>query len=193
MLRASLVAFVASALPALAAPELRAADLDRLERYEGAAGDGLLNALSTGTDADLETLTRALSGKPLPPAPSGDWNCRTIKLGGPSRLVVYTDFTCRIRAVGPTEWTFEKLTGSQRSKGHIAFHEGRAVYRGVGFVGSDAPAVDYAELPTGQAAVEPNQTIPQVAIFEQTSDTSARLTFPYPLIESTFDILYLTR
>ncbi|MBJ3762695.1 DUF4893 domain-containing protein [Maribius pontilimi] len=192
MLRASGLALLLGALPALAAPPLRDADLDRLARFETAAGDALLQALSTGADADVAILTRALSGAPVPPTPSGDWNCRTLKLGGAVGLVVYTDFDCRIRGIGPTEWTFEKLTGSQQTEGTIAFQEGRAVYRGVGYTG-DAPAMDYAALPAGQEPLEPNQTIPQVAVFEQTSDTTARLMFPYPLLESDFDILYLTR
>ncbi|SEN48477.1 DUF4893 domain-containing protein [Palleronia pelagia] len=193
MLRASLLALSLLAVaPAWAAPQIRAADADRLARFEEAAGRALLVALSEGDAADIDVLTRALSGRPLAPAPNGDWNCRTIKLGGLSGLVAYTDFRCRITQVGPTEWRFEKLTGSQRTVGTISMIEGRLIYLGAGHTG-EAPATDYAGLPDTQTAVEPNQTIPQVAVFEQTSGTSARLMFPYPLLESEFDLLYLTR
>lgn len=193
MIRAALVAL--ALLPCQLAAEpaaIRPADLERLARFDEAAGDALLQALRDGSAEDLAALRDALDKRPVAPAPAGDWTCRTMKAGGAVALAVYSPFRCRITRISPTEWEFEKLTGSQRSTGTIAFHEGRAIYRGVGYVG-DTPASAYADLPEPQDPVAPNQTHPQIAVFEQVSDSEARLMFPYPILESTFDILHLTR
>ena len=175
-----------------AAPDIRDPDLDRLRRFEEAAGSAILGALAGGAADDVAVLTDALSGVAQPPAPEGDWACRTIKMGGITDLVVYAPFRCRISRISATEWQFEKLTGSQLTRGTIAFHEGRAVYRGVGYV-AGGPAADYADLPEGTAPVEPGQTVADIAVFEQTGPDRARLLFPFPVLESRFDILYLTR
>ncbi|CAM4303135.1 DUF4893 domain-containing protein [Palleronia rufa] len=188
----SLILAVWIAAPAVAAPDIRAADLDRLQRFDEAAGAAILGALAGGATGDVAILTDALSGTAQPPAPDGDWACRTIKMGGITDLVVYTPFRCRIVQLSATEWRFEKLTGSQLTRGTIAFHEGRAIYRGVGYV-KGGPAYDYADLPAGSDPIEPGQTVPEVAVFEQTGPDRARLLFPYPVLESRFDILVLTR
>ena len=178
--------------PAAAAPEIRAVDLDRLARYDEAAGEAILGAFRGGAPEDVSVLVDALSGQPQAPAPTGDWQCRTIKMGGISDLVVYAPFRCRISQVSATEWSFEKLTGSQLTKGSIAFHEGRAIYRGTGYV-AGGPASDYAGLPEANDPVEPGQTVADIAVFEQIGPDEARLMFPFPVLESRFDILYLTR
>ncbi|TDL81794.1 DUF4893 domain-containing protein [Palleronia sediminis] len=191
-MRRALALCLAVAGPVAAAPALDPADLSRLDRFDEAAGEGLLAALSGGAQGDLALLTEALSGRAGPPAPSGDWSCRTIRLGGVAPLAVFAPFACRIEITGPTEWRFEKLTGSERSRGVIALTEGRAIYRGAGFTG-DAPAGDYADLPEGLGLSAPGETHRQVAVFEQTGPDAARLMFPFPVPGATFDILYLTR
>jgi hypothetical protein len=47
--------------------------------------------------------------------------------------------------------------------------------------------------PDDQTPQEPGQTHAQVGIFEQAGPNQARLLLPAPLLESDFDILWLTR
>ena len=177
---------------AAVAQEIRPQEQARLDRFERLAGTALLEAIAGGTRADVAALTGALAGTPqvaFDPSLAGEWQCRTMKLGGLTRLVVYTNFKCRM-SLDNTGVTFEKLSGSQRTTGRIEMREGRAVYLGVGYVSSEAPQ-SYTALPPdfeGTATV-----FPDVAVFERVSDKRARLMFPAPVNESDFDILELTR
>lgn len=183
---------LALAPPIAAQTALRAEDTARLDNFATAAGDALLQALSGGAPADVSALTQALSGTPqiaFDETLNGDWTCRTIKLGGISPLVVYSPFKCRF-GIENDGFTFEKLTGSQRTKGKITFRDGRAVYVGMGFVAGLTPPT-YADLPPDFTSDGSVQT--DVAILERISPTRARLMFPAPAVESDFDILELTR
>jgi len=186
---AGLIALIAGAATA---QEIRPQEQARLDRFERIAGTAVLEALAGGAAQDVTALATALSGKPqvaFDPSLQGDWRCRTMKLGGMSELVVYTNFTCRM-TLDNTGVTFEKLSGSQRTSGRIEMRDGRAVYLGVGYVSSEAPQ-NYADL---DPAFEGSGTItPDVAVFERISETRARLMFPAPVNESDFDILELTR
>lgn len=174
------------------AQEIRPQEQARLDRFERIAGQAVLEALAYGSAEDVGALTTALSGAPqiaFDASLQGDWRCRTMKLGGRARLVVYTDFDCRM-TLDTTGVRFEKLTGSQRTSGRIEMREGRAVYLGVGFVASESPQ-DYGDLTPD---FEGTGTVtPDVAIFERISETRARLMFPAPVNESDFDILELRR
>lgn len=181
-------------LPTLAhaEPGLRPADEARLDGFDAAFGSAAMQALAGGNAEDVAALTRALSGEPqvafsadLP----GDWSCRTIKMGGISPLVVYTPFKCRFTATD-RGFAFEKLTGSQLTKGEITLREGRAVYLGVGYVRGETPP-DYADLPEDFTSGGKVQS--DVAVFQRISPDRARLMFPSPAVESDFDILELTR
>ena len=177
----------------VAAQSIRDPDSIRLGEFDAALGRVLKGAFAEGAPADTAILTEVLAGPAGPIAPEGDWNCRTLKLGRILPLTVYGDFRCRITADGPNRWRLEKLTGSQRTAGTILREEEVAVYLGVGYV-DGGPAVDYAGLPAGdQTPVEPGQTHAQIGIFEQMDPNRARLLLPAPILESAFDILYLTR
>ncbi|MGB3245549.1 MAG: DUF4893 domain-containing protein [Sulfitobacter sp.] len=191
-MKALLIIALLYAAPALAQSELRPEDANRLDGYTTAAGNALLQALSGGAPEDVAALTRALSGTPqvaFDETLAGDWNCRTLKLGGISALVVYTPFKCRF-SIGSQGFDFEKLTGSQRTKGTILLRDGRAIYAGVGFVAGQTPPA-YGDLPADFVSNGSVQT--QVAVFERISESQARLLFPAPAVESDFDILELTR
>ncbi|MDF1728614.1 MAG: DUF4893 domain-containing protein [Sulfitobacter sp.] len=181
------------ALPLSAtAQELRPQEQARLSNLEQSAGRGLLSALATGSSDDIAAVVRALSGTPLvalDESLAGDWNCRTIKLGGPVGLVAYQPFRCSFSLRNDGVY-FEKHTGSQRTRGMIRYRNGRAVYAGVGFVSQVTPP-DYAEL--GPEFRSDGQIQADVALFERTGPDSARLLFPDPAVESDFDILELTR
>ena len=176
-----------------AAQDVRPADIERLAYLTEHFGAAMREAMEGGTAADVEALREAMSG-PAPGGvdPSGDWDCRTIKIGGISPLVVYTPFRCRITEVEQGLWEIEKITGSQRLSGRIEATQAGLVYTGVGFVG-DRPATDYAGLPDTPEPVEPNQTYAQVGILEMASSDRGRLLLPAPILESRFDVIALTR
>lgn len=179
-------------LTALAETSLRPTDRARLDDFEAAFGYAMVQALAGGAPQDVSALTRAMSGQPqiafaatLP----GDWSCRTIKLGGISPLVVYSPFKCRFSATD-RGFAFEKITGSQLTKGEITLRDGSAVYTGVGYVRGENPP-DYADLPedfTSNSIVQID-----VGVFQRVNENRARLLFPSPAMESDFDILELTR
>jgi hypothetical protein len=172
---------------------LRAPDAQRLAALSASLGVALRGALATGAEVDIAVVTEALRGKPGALAPGGDWRCRTVKMGGGVALAVYPDFACTITAAGPGQWRLVKTTGSQRMAGDIRADAHGALYTGVGNV-AGGPAVAYAALPArDQTPVEPGQTVAQVGIFEQMGPDRARLLLPDPILESRFDILYLTR
>ncbi len=179
------------ALPA-AAQDVRSQEQSRLENFEEVAGKALLNAFAGGRRGDVDMLRDALAGTPLPPLQttlSGDWKCRTFKLGGGIPLVAYANFDCRITPDG-AQFTFEKLTGSQRTSGTIQIINGQMVYLGVGTV-NDAPARAYADL--HPAFIGNGEVQPQVGLVQQSGPDSARILFPSPVVESDFDVLWLTR
>jgi len=171
---------------------LRPEDQARLDRFASTAGTALLAAFATGKAADTDALRTALAGSPqiaFDETLAGDWKCRTIKLGGAAGLVAYTPFDCSFTFLG-NSYTFEKHTGSQRTKGTIAIHNGQAIYAGVGFTADQSPPA-YTDLPPEFQSNGKLQT--DVALFERISPTRARLMFPAPANESDFDILELTR
>ncbi len=177
---------------AWAEPILRPADSARLENLDAAFGNAAMQALASGEAEDVAALTHALSGQPQVAFSAdlqGDWSCRTIKLGGVSPLVAYSPFKCRFTATD-RGFSFEKLTGSQLTRGEITLRDGRAVYAGVGYVRGETPP-DYADLPADFTSG--GQVQSDVAVFQRISPTRARLLFPSPAVESDFDILELTR
>jgi hypothetical protein len=191
-LRALLVCCAALLAEGAAAQDIRPQEQARLDRFERLAGTALLEAMAAGEPADVAALAKALSGAPqvaFDPALAGEWRCRTMKLGRGVPLVVYRNFSCRM-SLDNTGVTFEKLTGSQRTRGRIEMRDGRAVYLGVGYIADETPQ-NYSDLAPdfeGSATLTPD-----VAIFERVSETRARLLFPAPVNESDFDILELTR
>ncbi|SFD99006.1 protein of unknown function [Sulfitobacter brevis] len=188
----ALVAILLLPAVATAQNDPRPEDAARLSRYDAAAGDALLQALANGAPKDITALTTALAGEPLPALDEtlqGDWTCRTMKLGGLADLVVYSPFKCSF-TINDTGFAFEKLTGSQRTRGAIILLDGRAIYLGVGYVAGQNPPA-YADLP--QEFTSDGSVQSDIAILERVSPTRARLLFPSPAVESDFDILELTR
>ncbi len=183
---------LALTLPATAQEALRPQDAARLAGYSTSIGEALVQALAGGAPQDVAALTKALSGTPdiaFDETLAGPWKCRTIKMGGAAPLVVYTPFECIFEIAGGG-FAFEKLSGSQRTKGVIQLREGRAIYVGVGYVAGQNPPA-YADLPADFNSDGTVQT--QIAVLERISPTRARLLFPSPAVESDFDILELTR
>lgn len=174
-------------------PAVRPDDVQRLGALDASLGRALRAAFTTGDPGDLAHLEVGLRGEPLPPdlaaaALAGEWRCRMIKLGGNLPIVVYQPFRCRADADGG----FEKLTGSQRSRGQVRLFNGQLVYTGTGYVAGETPP-DYAGLPE---AVDPQATpqfMPEVGLVEMVSDRAGRIIFPRPHLESETNLLVLTR
>lgn len=195
MRRATLLAVcVLLAGPAVADGDLRPApaDLERLERFDAHLGGALRQALAGGSPADIAALTTALAGTPVWEDFTGDWTCRTMKLGGLLPLTVYSPFRCRITELPSGEWRFEKLTGSQLTAGTIYPFDGELRYLGVGHIAGAAP-IGYEAYHAGDIPAEAGQVTADVGILEVTGPNRARLMLPAPMLESDFDILELTR
>jgi hypothetical protein len=173
--------------------EASAFDAGRLAKLDESKAKGLAEAEGGGSQSDLAVIHAALAGSPSPISErnlAGRWRCRTIKLGGITPDVVYGWFACRIAAHGDT-LSFEKLTGSQRTRGTLySDASGGYVYLGASSV-SGEPAHHYSgkSEPAGAQATPDDQ----IGLLIATGPNSARIEFPYPVQESTFDVLELKR
>jgi Domain of unknown function (DUF4893) len=187
----SLFAIVSLSLPAHADGELdkllTAADKARLANFQKTEAEALQQALRGAPD-DIEILTDALDGKPLPMDgdfdPIGNWRCRVIKAGSEDLLplVVYGWFKCRISDDG-AGWFVEKISGSQRTSGRLYTKSAtELVYVGAGHVNDDPPR-KYGD------DVEQNQ----VAIVTRRGENKLVFMFPEPVFESKLDVMVMER
>lgn len=160
-------------------------DAVRLDSYDAIRAQAFDEARSADAAGDIATLDaldarrlRSLSDFDL----GGDWQCRTIKLGGPDPLVIYDWFRCRI-ADGPAGWRLEKLSGSQRTAGTFyTIDDKRLIYLGAYHVAGD-PAPAYGAARASD----------QVGYVLRDGERSWRIEFPAPARESVFDILEFRR
>ncbi len=121
----------------------------------------------------------------------GRWNCRTIKAGGPfAGFVVYGWFRCEI-VEKDGRLFFEKLTGSQRQSGFFYPHDEKTwVLLAAPNEGHSGPLRAYSG-PAG--GITDPQMIDQPAVAALLEDGRARIVFPWPALESTFNVLEMTR
>lgn len=176
-------------LPAHATGEIESlitqADRDRLEKFETARQEGLEAARAGGEPADIATLDAIMNRPQLSFSDidlTGNWQCRTIKTGGPAPLVIYGWFRCRVTDDG-SGWRLEKLTGSQRTTGRFFTESDTALtYLGSYYVAGD-PAPAYGAGPDSD----------QVGRAFRDGQEAWRIEFPLPRYESRFDILELRR
>lgn len=182
------LAVVASS-PALATGEIESlvtqADRERLANYETTRAQALKEAHDRPADGDTATLDKVVSAPHLSWSnfdTTGDWQCRTIKTGGLSQLIVYGWFKCRVTDDG-SGWTLTKLTGSQKTKGRFfTDSDTRVTYLG-SFAVNDDPFPKYGAGPETD----------QAGYAFRMSDTSWRIEFPAPYYESKMDILEFRR
>ncbi|TKB22058.1 MAG: DUF4893 domain-containing protein [Mesorhizobium sp.] len=175
-------------LPAHADGEVQklitAADKARLDKY-GETRKAALEEAKAGNPAEVKQLD-ALLAKPLVAFSdkdlTGNWQCRTIKAGGISPLVIYGWFKCKVTDDG-SGWRLQKISGSQRTTGRF-FDDGekRAIYLG-SFSVNDDKARPYGSGPETD----------QVGYAFRSSATEWRIEFPAPYYESKFDIMELKR
>ncbi len=124
----------------------------------------------------------------------GTWRCRTLKLGGMTPAVVYGWFRCRIVPAGDGRLAFEKLSGSQRTLGTLYPNGDGLVYLGASYVTAYGPAEKKPAYSGSSAGAGADATPDdQIGLFSVTHDGRARLELPYPVQESTFDVIELKR
>lgn len=160
------------------------ADKTRLENYEQTRKAALAEA-EAGDPGAVRTLNAVLS-RPIVAFSdkdlTGSWRCRTIKIGGDARLIVYGWFKCKITDDG-SGWQLTKSTGSQRTQGRL-YDDGekRAIYLGSFHVAGE-PIRPYGSGPETD----------QVGYAFRSGPDKWRIEFPAPYYESRLDILELTR
>ena len=189
-LAALAVLCAASAAEAGWQDDASAYDVGRLAKLDEARAKGLAEA-QAGRDIGLiravvDAEARPTSARWL----EGDWHCRTIKLGGMSPDIVYSWFHCRIGRRGDHLF-FSKLNGTQRLNGVLYPHEsGGFVLLGALSAKGEPPHRYSGNGPSAGAAATPDDAI---GLLESTGRSSARIEFPYPVQESTFDVIELRR
>jgi hypothetical protein len=160
------------------------ADQARLENYEATRNEALKETRD-GAPADVAEIDSVLAAEPVSWTDfdmTGDWQCRTVKAGGPAKLVVYGWFKCRVSDDG-SGWMLEKMNGSQRTKGRFYTEsDTRLIYLGSFHVVADA-AKPYGSGPESD----------QVGYAFRTGPAAWRIEFPAPHYESKLDILEFRR
>ncbi|WP_296741734.1 DUF4893 domain-containing protein [Mesorhizobium sp.] len=160
------------------------ADKARLDKYDETRKAALAEA-SAGKPAEVKQLDDLLAGPLVAFSENdltGNWKCRTIKVGGISPLVIYGWFKCKVTDDG-SGWKLEKTSGSQRTTGRF-FDDGekRAIYLGSFSVNNDK-AKPYGSGPESD----------QVGYAFRNSATEWRIEFPAPYYESKLDIMEFRR
>lgn len=193
MTRAALALLIvfAAATPCLADGAINkiitATDRERLTKLDASRQQGLDEAAGDAqTSASELASVEALFKKPTIPFAgfdmTGNWQCRTTKLGSFAPLIVYDWFRCRVTDDG-SGWMLEKLSGSQKTKGRFYDDtDTRLIYLGAGYVNDD-PAPPYGKDPQSD----------QVGYAFRTGPNEWRIEFPDPPFESELDILEFRR
>jgi hypothetical protein len=190
-----ILAFMLSAPVAQAGwqDDASAFDAGRLGKLSESRAKGISEAEQGAPREDVAVIHSLLDAQPSQisaGALTGTWRCRTIKLGGMTPDVIYSWFKCRIGGRGE-KLTFEKLTGSQRTYGTLyPDASGGYVYLGAASV-ADEPRHFYSGSSASVGA--PGTPDDQIGLLLATGANSARIEFPYPVQESTFDVIELRR
>jgi hypothetical protein len=173
--------------------EAAPADVQRLDQLSESRAKGLLEA-EAGNPSDLAAIKSILQAGPIAAGKlTGTWKCRSLKLGGLTPAIVYSWFSCRISDRGGRLF-FEKLGGSQRTSGYLYPDGGGYVYLGASYVHyNGANEKPHAYSGTGASAGAAATPDDQIGLLSLTYDGRARLELPYPVQESTFDVIELKR
>jgi len=168
-------------------------DANRLAKLSESKAKGLAEAEHGASASDLAIIHGVLDAAPTQASDrelEGNWRCRTIKLGGMTPDVIYGWFRCKISDDGGA-LRFRKVSGSQRANGTLySDQSGALVYLGASNVANE-PEHHYSG--GGNSAGAPATPDDQIGLLISTGQNSARLELPYPVQESTFDIIELRR
>lgn len=164
---------------------ITSSDRLRLNDYDAIRKEALAEAAKDGDPAEFAALTATLKKPALPFSDfdlTGNWQCRTTKVGKILPLVVYGWFKCKVTDDG-SGWVLEKTSGSQKTKGRFyTDSDTRLTYLGVGY-NNDEKAPAYGLGPKTD----------QVAYAFRAGPKEWRIEFPSPTYESKLDILELRR
>ena len=170
---------------------ITAFDKDRLSRMAEAIGQGLDEAKVRAAPQDL-THVKALLGEDTRTLPANmlvrDYRCRTVKVGGPiGSAVIYGWFECGVKKMPDGRLFFEKTSGSQRMTGYLyPMTDTKWVLLAAPNKDHSGPARDYSGPEGG---ITDPQMQDRVGVVEWLQDGRYRIVFPYPILESTFDIV----
>ncbi|MCZ4272417.1 DUF4893 domain-containing protein [Maritalea porphyrae] len=165
--------------------DLSSRDFSRLHTIDQSRIKGLAEAM-LGENASDRAIVKELysMGIGAPKVvPTGNYKCRTIKLGGISALVSYKFFDCRISQAGD-QLRLEKLSGSQRFVGTLHMQETGVAYKGASHYGYEEPRAYGVDGEHDQVG----------CLFEALGKpTSILLELPAPQFESVHDVIELVR
>lgn len=170
-------------------------DRERLARYDAAVATGTMEAsIAKEPAGDMAELLNVMEAETIPidlPAMAGKWKCRTLKAGGPFvGLVVYSWFNCDITMVDAKPF-YEKLSGSQRQSGFIYQRDARtALLLAAPNQDHSGPVRAYSGP---QGGITDAQLQDELGVIAQLKDGRLRIVFPYPVLESTYNVLELKR
>lgn len=155
-------------------------DQSRLARLDEARSQ----AMAEAGGAAQEALNAPATGGSI----TGNWRCRTVKLGGMTQSMTYSWFRCRVFHYNGA-LRFEKMNGTQRMAGTL-YPEGNGyVYIGASWVKGEHP-----HRYSGNGASVGAQATPDDQIGRMTATSNgARLEMPYPVQESMMDVVELRR
>jgi hypothetical protein len=170
--------------------EASAFDAQRLSQLQESKDKGMQEASS---GPDMGTINAVLGPHSNPISESeaaGNWRCRTIKLGGMTPSKVYGWFNCRVSHRGGGLY-LEKLSGSDRVNGYLyPDQSGGLVLLGANTVKGE-PERHYSG--NGASVGAPATPDDAVGVMTSIGPGHARVEFPYPVQESTFDVLEMKR
>lgn len=174
-------------------------DLDRLARYEDAVTKGMMESQVAGEEnGSYNELVSVMEEETIAADPAvlaGQWSCRTIKAGGPfAGFVVYGWFRCDV-VEKEGRLFFEKLSGSQRQSGYLYPRDQKSwVLLATPNEGHSGPVRAYSgpEGPEKEKVTDP-QLIDEPGVVSLLADGRARAVFPWPELESTFNVLEMKR
>jgi len=160
-------------------------DQSRLEQLKDTRSSGLAAALLAQKTSDRQIVAPLYaSGLGNPKTiRTGNYKCRTIKMGGISALVAYSFFDCRISDVGD-HFFLEKLTGSQRFSGQLFVQDDGVAYKGAAHYGYEEPRVYGSDAKRNQVG----------CLFDALGKPSSMiLELPAPAYESVHDVIELVQ
>lgn len=165
---------------------IRARDLARLDRIDGAWSTGLDEARRRfRTRIETEgALLEPDGALPRAAPPPGPYRCRMVRLGVAARrsaLTVYPRYFCHVAAEGEL-LAFTKQTGSERPGGYFwSDSDQRMVFLGAMAQGNDAGPPAYGE----------DDGRDLVGIVERVGPFRYRIVFPWPQNGARIDLLEL--
>ncbi|MDT9599171.1 DUF4893 domain-containing protein [Sphingosinicella rhizophila] len=165
-----------------------ARDRERLREWRTAWVRALAKSRAAGHGAEISKegmLLQPDAALPEAALPTGDYRCRTIKIGAKSEglldYVAYPPFDCRVTQASDG-LQFVKLTGSQRPVGRLfPENDRRMIFLGTLQLGDEKGVFSYSH----------DRERDMAGLVERIGESRWRLVLPYPSFESLIDVIEL--